>query len=196
MYVIHKSFLIVQNRRPVPNAQLLVAKFTINRNYSTLYYIDNFKLDPWWITGFIDGEGCFSISISKNNKTKTGWKVQARFKMCLHIGDKPLLKKIMYFFGVVSIIKWKVQSVEYAVQSVKDLQKIIYHFDKYPLLTQKKADYLLFKQIFNLMLKREHLTQEGLRKIVAIKASMNRGLSPELKLAKNPPIGGGVFVKF
>ena len=33
----------------------------------------------------------------------------------------------------------------------------------------------------------EHLTLEGLRLIVALKASMNQGLSDELKLAFPPP---------
>ena len=47
-----------------------------------------------------------------------------------------------------------------------------------------------------IMKRKEHLTIEGLHKIIAIRASMNRGLSEKLKLAKNPPLWGGVFVKF
>jgi len=54
---------------------------------------------------------------------------------------------------------------------------------KYPLITQKRSDYELFKQAVELMKQKEHLTEEGLRKLVAIKASMNKGLSDELKLA-------------
>lgn len=60
---------------------------------------------------------------------------------------------------------------------------VINHFDKYPLVTKKFADYNLFKQAFNLTINKEHLTQEGLRKLVAIKGSINLGLSPELKSA-------------
>ena len=52
--------------------------------------------------------------------------------------------------------------------------------DKYPLLTQKRADYELFKEAFELVSRKEHLTIEGLRKLVAIKESINRGLSDEL----------------
>ena len=55
------------------------------------------------------------------------------------------------------------------------------------MITQKRADYELFKQAFTLILNKEHLTEEGLAKIVGIKASMNRGLSvpegSELKTA-------------
>jgi hypothetical protein len=30
------------------------------------------KLDPWFITGFTDAEGCFTLSIVRNNKMKAG----------------------------------------------------------------------------------------------------------------------------
>ena len=69
-------------------------------------------------------------------------------------------------------------SVQYRVSSLKDLnEKIIPHFDKYPLLTKKKADFILFKQIINLINLKEHLTLEGLQKILSIKGSLNLGLS-------------------
>ena len=38
-----------------------------------------------------------------------------------------------------------------------------------------------FQQVFNLIEREEHLTPSGLRKIIAIKAAMNRGLSKKLK---------------
>jgi hypothetical protein len=60
---------------------------------------------------------------------------------------------------------------------------IINHLDKYPLITKKLADYRLFKQASNLIMNKEHLTMEGLKRLVAIKGSINLGLSPELKSA-------------
>ena len=59
------------------------------------------------------------------------------------------------------------------MESIKELQAIINHFDKYPLITKKLKDYLLFKKAFYLISQKEHLTKQGLRKIVVIKASMN-----------------------
>jgi len=71
----------------------------------------------------------------------------------------------------------------YSVQSLKDLtQVIIPHFNKYPLLTQKAADFLLFKQAVKLFNNKAHLTVEGLNQLVSIKASMDKGLSGILKL--------------
>ena len=74
-------------------------------------YIDNFKLDPWWITGFWDGEGCFHISITKNKKWKVGYKVELIFSICLHEKDKALLEQIKNFFNLGSITKQRSRSI-------------------------------------------------------------------------------------
>ena len=72
----------------------------------------------------------------------------------------------------------------YRVNSLKEiLTTIIPHFDKYPLITQKWADFILFKDIVNLMSNKQHLTMEGLHKIVSLKKSLNLGLSDELNTA-------------
>jgi hypothetical protein len=55
------------------------------------------------------------------------------------------------------------------------------HFDKYPLITQKLADYIIFKEIITLMNKKEHINLEGLNKIVSLRASLNLGLFDSLK---------------
>lgn len=71
----------------------------------------------------------------------------------------------------------------YRVSSIKDLGIIINFLDKCPLITQKYADYLLFKQAYFLIKNKEHLSEQGVRKFVSIKASENMGLSPELNSA-------------
>ena len=71
---------------------------------------------------------------------------------------------------------------QYRVSSLKDLNdKIIPHFDKFPLITKKKADFILFKKIISLMNNKEHLTLDGLQKILCIKGSLNLCLSNEIK---------------
>lgn len=51
------------------------------KNYFKLGVI---KLDPWFITGFADGEGCFYVGVQKSNKVKTNWEIQPEFKIELH----------------------------------------------------------------------------------------------------------------
>ena len=58
---------------------------------------------------------------------------------------------------------------------------IIDHFDKFPLITQKLNDYKLFKHAYNLIIKKEHLSLDGIKNLISIKSSMNLGLSSELK---------------
>jgi len=72
----------------------------------------------------------------------------------------------------------------FAVSSLKELTTVIIpHFEIYYLLTQKGADFLLFKQIVNICLERKNLTNEGLQQIVNIKSVMNLGLTDVLKSA-------------
>ena len=139
------------------------------------------KLNPNFISGFIDGEGCFSLYISKNDKLKIGWRVKLSFIIELHGKDLPLLNQIHNFFGVGVICLSKRGNASFQVSSINDLINVIIpHFDKYPLITQKQADFLLFKSALILINKGEHLTNEGLNKIISIKASINLGFSEML----------------
>jgi hypothetical protein len=156
------------------------------RLFSSLSTITNSgtasKLDPWFVTGFADGESYFSISIVKSSRLKLGWTVFLQFGFNLHIKDKQLLERIQSYFAVGNISPGKT-NCQFRVTSIKDLEIIIHHFDIYPLLSQKFSDYQLFRLAFELVKDKKHLTQEGLNKIVSIKSSMNLGLSDQLKLA-------------
>jgi hypothetical protein len=51
------------------------------------------------------------------------------------------------------------------------------------LITQKWSDFELFKKAVDLVERKEHLTPEGLEKILSIKAVLNNGLSEDLSAA-------------
>jgi len=90
--------------------------------------------------------------------------------------------QIKSFFNYAGNIYKNKNVVHYQVRSINELTKIIIpHFEKYPLLTQKQNDFAIFKNIIELMNKSEHLTKEGLIKIINLKASLNWGLSDKLK---------------
>jgi LAGLIDADG endonuclease len=124
----------------------------------------NNKLDPNWVTGFIDGEGCFRTSLTKSKNRKIGWKIYLS------------LVKIKSFFNYIGKIYTRNTSVDYVVCSLDEITKIIIHFNKYLLLTQKQSDFLLWKTIAELMNKGEHLNEKGLYKIISLKSSLNKGL--------------------
>ena len=156
---------------------------TMAKNNDTTNQPGNYSIDPWFLTGFVDAEGCFTLGISRNKYCKTGWSIQLFFQIALHRKDAELLERIQNYFGVGKIHKHGPQSIILRISSIKDLQVLFNHFDKYPLVTQKLADYNLFKLAYNIMINKEHLTQEGLLKLVAIKGSLNLGLAPELQSA-------------
>ena len=135
----------------------------------------NIKLNPWWVTGFIDGEGSFILSIYKDQRQKMGWWIHLSFKIALHIKDKALLERIKNSLGVWRIYNQDTNYVQLFVQSIEELTKVIEHLEKYSLITKKFADYKLLKQAYNLMFKNEHLKEEGLCKFVDIKTSFNLG---------------------
>ena len=85
----------------------------------------------------------------------------------------------------------------YSIKSVKDIYTVIIpHFCKYPLLTQKQADFILFKNILELMVQKEHLTPLGFKKVLEYKNILNKGLPVELAESLfspllPPPFEGG-----
>lgn len=144
-----------------------------------------YKLNPYWVTGLIDAEGCFYVRLAKSKNHKIGWWVQACFQLGFHIRDKDLLLQIKAFFNETGSIYTmnKNKALLYQVRNLGEITKVIIpHFEKYPLITKKQSDFLLFKEIVKLMDKGEHLTVDGLIKIINLKASLNKGLSNELKV--------------
>lgn len=129
--------------RKIRNNELNICKScppsprVLYRKYSEAKSI-NCQLNPDFVTGFSDGEACFSLSISKS-RNKTGFSAGVRFQIGIHEKDRALLESIKaYFYGVGSITKDGNNAIiKYRVNSQKDLRVIIDHFDKYPLITQK-----------------------------------------------------------
>ena len=151
------------------------------RNYSTDRKI---TLNPLFVTGFSDAESSFVVIILKNPRYKIGWNVQARFQIKLHEKDRALLVLIQNYFqdiGYISKINNK-STVEFRVSDITSLKNIILpHFDKYPLLTNKYQDFIIFKQIVLLMSENKHTNLEGLKEILEQRASLNWGLPKSLQ---------------
>ena len=166
----------------IPSKQINKVRF-----YSTHDVDQTQKLimNPWFLTGFCDAESSFTIRIRKQQDCSTGWAVLCGFYIELHAKDQALLEKIQKYFGAgkISYSSRRGEAGRYRIESLKDLLIIINHFDKYPLLTHKLADYKLFKQALELMKRKEHLTKDGIRKLVSIKASQNLGISSALESA-------------
>ncbi len=134
----------------------------------------------YWILGFTDGEGCFSVAVTKNNTTKFGKQIFPEFVITQ--GEKSLmaLKKVQNFFDCGNIFINKRYDnhnenlYRYCVRSLSDLdQKIIPFFRTYPLQTYKKNDFMIFAKVIKLMINKEHLNIKGRKKILHLISQMN-----------------------
>jgi LAGLIDADG endonuclease len=91
----------------------------------------------------------------------------------IHKKDVVVLKDIKYTLSVGTIRKNGDNMVVYIVETFRDIQAVVDHFEKYPLISAKISDFLLFKQCFEIIKQKKHLTTEGLVKIIALKSSLN-----------------------
>jgi len=134
-----------------------------------------------WLVGFIDGEGCFSVSIQKSPNTKLGWQVFPEFVVTQ--GEKSLdsLKKIKDYFRCGNIFinrrydNHKENLYRYCIRSIKDLREIVIPFIVVnPLLTAKKFDFEIFKEVMKMIENKNHLTMNGIKEIAKLTQRMNR----------------------
>lgn len=142
-----------------------------------------------WISGFDDGEGSFMVRVFKDPRMKQGWRVSVLFSITLRKKDRALLELVQSYFEIGKIYNNGLTKIEYKVTSMKGLELLIRHFDRYPLITHKLADFLLWRKVISMMHLKEHLTREGLQSIVNIRASINLGLPESLKEAFPDTVG-------
>ena len=156
-----------KNLRNVRINKLLKKDFSMGRDK---------QLDPLWVTGFVDAEGCFSIIIEILECSK--WRVRTSFEINLHEKDEEILHKIKSFFGVGAIYNRpdRKKSV-YRVSNANYLNDVIIpHFTKYPLISKKGVDFLLWSKVIKMILNKEHLTKQGFLTILSYYASINKGV--------------------
>ena len=128
-----------------------------------------------WIVGFVDGEGCFSVSVFKNKTTKNGWQVFPEFVVTQGEKSLPSLQLIKEFFGCGGIYvnhrydNHRENLYRYCVRNLKDLKNIIIpFFESNNLRSAKIKDFEIFSRVVNLMNNKEHLTSKGFDKILEI----------------------------
>ena len=142
------------------------------------------RLEPHWIVGFADGEGCFHVSINRMKKMSLGWQVLPEFRIVQHGKEEELLHKIKHYFqfGEIKINRTDKHGTrkELRVRGLDNLIKLINFFKQYPLqTTSKRKNFELFVSIIKMMEKKEHLTKDGIDKIARIVETMNR--QPKIK---------------
>jgi hypothetical protein len=136
------------------------------------------KLDAEWITGFVDGEGCFHVGINRHSDLKCGYQVLPEFTVVQHERDVKLLRALKDYFdcGVVRTNhgdRWA-----YRVRSKENLlQRIVPFFIEHPLKSEKREDFDKFHLVLKMMSAGDHLAFDGVEQVRRLAAKMNRGRS-------------------
>ena len=134
------------------------------------------KLEPEWVVGFVDGEGCFHVSVNPHPEMRAGFQVLPEFTVVQHERDVQVLHALKAFFGCGVVRRNHHDRMAYRVRGKEHLlQHIIPFFLKHPLKTRKRLDFIKFRRVLLLMEAGVHLTPEGIARVRAISGQMNRG---------------------
>jgi hypothetical protein len=133
------------------------------------------KLDPNWISGFIDGEGCFHIGISKHPELRFGHQILPELTVVQHKRDIDLLHRIRSQMNCGVVRCNHADRYCWRVRDMKNLAEIIVpFFERYKLMSKKRIEFLKFAKVIRMMLAKKHLSREGFEKICEIASTMNR----------------------
>lgn len=128
-----------------------------------------------YISGYVDGEGCFCVSINPSKRHRFGWEVRPSFSVSQNADRAELLYMMQERWGCGFIRPDRSdKTLKYEVRSVRDLvSRVLPHFRAYPLLSSKQADFVRFARICELVSDEQHLTLEGFEEIIGLAMEMN-----------------------
>ena len=135
----------------------------------------------YWIVGFVDGEGTFSVSLNRNSTTTTGYQVFPEFVITQGAKSLSALQEIQGYFKCGKIYEnrrfdnHRESLYRYVVRSFNDLTTIIIpFFQDHCLKTAKQNDFRYFCKVIELMREKKHLDQTGVEMVRGITDQMNR----------------------
>jgi hypothetical protein len=134
-----------------------------------------------WVVGFVDGEGCFSISVVRNHGCLLGWQVQHEFSVTQAAPSRSALELLQQVFGCGQIIENQRHDnhrhtlLRFSGKRRSELVSVVVpFFEEHPLVTAKQSDFEAFASVLRMMQAGTHLHEDGLRRIAAVTERMNR----------------------
>ncbi len=132
---------------------------------------------PSYVSGYVDGEGCFCVSLRPQPRNRIGWEVRPSFSVSQNSDRAELIRELPVLFGCGTIrpdrsdrtIKFEIRSLGRLIDSVLPF------FERHPLQSSKQEDFETFGLICKLMLTGLHHEKRGLLFIADLASSMNTG---------------------
>jgi len=136
------------------------------------------KIPPkigYYLTGFVDGEGSFNVSIRKRKDYQMRWQVVLTFNVSQK--DRVVLALLKRYLGCGRLQQRKDGVHYYVVTNYHSIQeRVIPFFTKFKFLSaEKKRNFSVFKRIAKMVYEGKHLDKEGLEKILKLREKLNKG---------------------
>ena len=130
-----------------------------------------------YLSGYADGEGCFCVSFNRSRRHKFGWEIRPSFSVSQNGDRAEVLELFRERLGCGNIRPDRSdRTLKYETRCIDDLvERVIPHFEHYPLLSGKYEDFKRFARICRMMHTGNHLTREGFEEIVEIASKVNAG---------------------
>lgn len=128
-----------------------------------------------YVTGFVDGEGSFNVSVKKQSTARFGWVIDPSFTVTQQAENGEVLELIKTALTCGRIIPKPGQPnlLVFVVDNRRQLaEKVVPFFDKHQLLIKRK-DFEAFRAIVAKLENKEHSTKEGLTELIRMATSIH-----------------------
>ena len=143
------------------------------------------KLNAEWLAGFIDGEGCFHVGISKHPELRFGYQILPELTVVQHRRDIGLLHRIRSSMGCGVVRKNHGDRYCWRVRNIKNLAEVIVpFFEKHNLKSKKAIEFRKFARVVRMVMAKKHLTEEGFEKVRKIAEQMNRSKPRDVRIKR------------
>jgi hypothetical protein len=149
------------------------------------------ELTADWVVGFVDGEGCFHVSLNRHDEMTAGYQVLPEFVIVQHERDKQILHALKRFFEGGVVRRNHGDRFCLRIRKMSVLQSVVAFFEAHPLKTKKHVDFRKFRRILYLMGQQRHLERDGLLEIIDIAMEMNSTKRPVLEEVKRQLTASG-----
>jgi hypothetical protein len=130
---------------------------------------------PSYISGYFDGEGCFSVAVGPRRSLKTGWEIRPSASVSQNCDRAEVLLEVQEYFGSGTIrpdrsdrtLKWETRS--HAAMR----ERVLPHFSRFPLRSAKQRDVELLTLVCEKMTTQDHRSVPGLIDILELISAMN-----------------------
>lgn len=133
--------------------------------------IDNNKfsiISNYFLAGFADADSCFYISNPENNSFSSRFIIKQK--------DTTIINFLKSNIGGNLSLNNSDSCSKYEAAALNVIIKYEEYFDKFPLLSTKYINYILWKKALLIKKENKHLTQQGKKEILELKNSMNSKL--------------------